>query len=109
MALSLLLVACGSIQPDPSSPPADPAPTGPAPTDPPQMSESITDGVHISDEYRFANAFGVTPTDLAFHSLDPNVGDCGGRGYARYRARAMVSAATMSSGRSIQSADLSAM
>ena len=47
----------------PGWPPADPSPTGPAPTDPPQMSESITVGVHISDEYRFASAWGVTLPD----------------------------------------------
>jgi ABC-type transport system substrate-binding protein len=59
----LIMMACGSAQPELTSPPE---------SVPPEIAETMIVGVHIPPSQALGSDFGITPTDLPLHSLHPN-------------------------------------
>lgn len=62
--LALIVAACASLAPDPTSVPSD--------SEPPSAEATMIVGVHIPDEAVLGHAFGLTATDLPLYSLHPN-------------------------------------
>ena len=63
-ALTVSLVACGSVSPEPTSSPGG--------SEPPPTAATMVVGVHIPVEQALGKAFDRTPTDLPLYSLHPN-------------------------------------